>query len=57
MLQVEAKTVFAAQYLAEMRPLLRRKQLKALANSTPTWVKHLPDTPTVLQVEKLGLHR
>jgi tripartite-type tricarboxylate transporter receptor subunit TctC len=46
---ITGKTDFAAQYLAEMGPLLERKQLKALAVSTPTRVKHLPHTPTSKQ--------
>lgn len=46
---ITGKTDFAAQYLAEMRPLLHSKQLKALAVSTPARVKQLPDTPTSKQ--------
>lgn len=46
---ITGKTDFAAQYLAEMGPLLHSKQLKALAVSTPTRVKQLPDTPTAKQ--------
>src|SRR5262245_62821755 len=43
------ETHFAAQYLAEMGPQLASKKLKALAVSTPTRVKQLPDTPTSLE--------
>lgn len=39
-------THFAAQYLAEMGPQLKSKQLKPLAVSTAKRVKQLPDTPT-----------
>jgi tripartite-type tricarboxylate transporter receptor subunit TctC len=46
---ITGKTDFAAQYLAEMGPLLQSRQLKALAVSTPTRVKQLPDTPTAKQ--------
>jgi tripartite-type tricarboxylate transporter receptor subunit TctC len=46
---ITGKTDFAAQYLAEMGPLLHSKQLKALAVSTPERVKQLPDTPTAKQ--------
>ena len=46
---ITGKTDFAAQYLAEMGPLLHKKQLKALAVSTPARVKQLPDTPTSKQ--------
>jgi len=40
------RTDFAAQYLAEMGPLLASKRLKPLAVSTPARVKQLPNTPT-----------
>jgi len=40
------RTDFAAQYLAEMGPLLASKTLKPLAVSTPARVKQLPNTPT-----------
>jgi tripartite-type tricarboxylate transporter receptor subunit TctC len=40
------RTDFAAQYLAEMGPLLASKRLKPLAVSTPARVKQLPITPT-----------
>ena len=40
------RTDFAAQYLAEMGPLLANKRLKPLAVSTPARVKQLPNTPT-----------
>ena len=43
------ETHFAAQYLAEMGPQLASKKLKALAVSTSTRVKQLPDTPTSQQ--------
>lgn len=46
---VTGKTDFAAQYLAEMGPLLESKKLKALAVSTPERVKQLPNTPTAKQ--------
>lgn len=46
---ITGKTDFAAQYLAEMGPLLQSKQLKALAVSTPERVRQLPDTPTSKQ--------
>jgi len=42
-------THFAAQYLAEMGPQLESKKLKALAVSTATRVKQLPNTPTSLE--------
>ncbi|HZO46198.1 MAG TPA: tripartite tricarboxylate transporter substrate binding protein [Xanthobacteraceae bacterium] len=42
-------THFAAQYLAEMGPQLASKKLKALAVSTSTRVKQLPNTPTSLE--------
>ena len=40
------RTDFAAQYLAEMGPLLASKTLRPLAVSTPARVKQLPNTPT-----------
>jgi tripartite-type tricarboxylate transporter receptor subunit TctC len=40
------RTHFAAQYLAEMGPLLASGKLKPLAVSTPARVKQLPNTPT-----------
>src|SRR5258705_7070792 len=40
------RTDFAAQYLAEMGPLLASKTLKPLAVSTPARVNQLPNTPT-----------
>ena len=40
------RTDFAAQYLAEMGPLLASKKLKPLAVSTSARVKQLPNTPT-----------
>jgi putative tricarboxylic transport membrane protein len=40
------RTDFAAQYLAEMGPLLASRALKPLAVSTPARVKQLPNTPT-----------
>jgi tripartite-type tricarboxylate transporter receptor subunit TctC len=43
------RTDFAAQYLAEMGPLLASKRLKPLAVSTPARVKQLPNTPTSLE--------
>jgi tripartite-type tricarboxylate transporter receptor subunit TctC len=43
---VTGRTDFAAQYLAEMGPLLASKKLKPLAVSTPARVKQLPNTPT-----------
>jgi tripartite-type tricarboxylate transporter receptor subunit TctC len=46
---ITGQTDFAAQYLAEMGPLLQSKQLKALAVSTPKRVKQLPQTPTAKQ--------
>ncbi len=42
-------THIAAQYLAEMGPQLESKKLKALAVSTATRVKQLPNTPTSLE--------
>ena len=42
-------THFAAQYLAEMGPQLKAKQLKPLAVSTAKRVRQLPDTPTALE--------
>jgi tripartite-type tricarboxylate transporter receptor subunit TctC len=46
---ITGKTDFAAQYLAEMGPLLESQKLKPLAVSTPARVKQLPDTPTAKQ--------
>jgi putative tricarboxylic transport membrane protein len=43
---VTGRTDFAAQYLAEMGPLLASNKLKPLAVSTPARVKQLPSTPT-----------
>jgi tripartite-type tricarboxylate transporter receptor subunit TctC len=40
------RTDFAAQYLAEMGPLLASRTLKPLAVSTTARVKQLPNTPT-----------
>ena len=40
------KTHFAAQYLAEMGPLLKGGSIKALAVSTTQRVKQLPDVPS-----------
>jgi tripartite-type tricarboxylate transporter receptor subunit TctC len=43
---VDGRTSFAAQYLAEMRPLLEAKQIKPLAVSTRERSPQLPDVPT-----------
>jgi tripartite-type tricarboxylate transporter receptor subunit TctC len=43
---VDGRTSFAAQYLAEMRPLLEARKIKPLAVSTRERAPQLPDVPT-----------
>jgi tripartite-type tricarboxylate transporter receptor subunit TctC len=43
---VDGRTSFAAQYLAEMRPLLEAHKIKPLAVSTPARAPQLPGVPT-----------
>ncbi len=43
---VDGRTSFAAQYLAEMRPLLEAHKIKPLAVSTRERSTQLPDVPT-----------
>lgn len=42
----DGRTDFGAQYLAEMKALLAKNRLRALAVSTPRRVVQLPDAPT-----------